>query len=301
MTLHPLEKLSIDSQAEIAKICTFISHCIEDLGKDGAIIGLSGGLDSAVTAALVVKSMGAEKVLLVNLPERDSKPIHQRHARQFAKELGTSFEIHRITKMVRASGAYKLLPLRFIPTRRLRNKAVDYGRSHFLKHQGEELLADRLTPEKNSWIAKGNAYAVMKHRQRMVKLYQIAEIRNLMVVGAANKTEWLTGTFSKWGVDHCADVMPCVHLYRTQLEQLAVSLGVPEYIRSKAADPDIIPGSLNKEHLLGGFSVTDQILYNLEKGLSPTDLYTEFPKQIVNNVTRLYHNSAPMRESPYHL
>ena len=104
------------------------------------------------------------------------------------------------------------------------------------------LLADRLHPEPNSWLAKGNAYAVAKHRMRMVMIYQYAEIHGLMVVGAANRTEWLTGTFSKWGIDHCADIMPLLHLYRSQLEVVAKHIHVPESIRTKAADPDVMPG-----------------------------------------------------------
>jgi NAD+ synthase len=63
-----------------------------------------------------------------------------------------------------------------------------------------------------------------------------------MVVGAANRTEWLTGTFSKWGIDHCADIMPLLHLYRSQLEKIAEYIHVPEPIRKKAADPDVMPG-----------------------------------------------------------
>ncbi|MHA1483072.1 MAG: NAD(+) synthetase, partial [Candidatus Heimdallarchaeaceae archaeon] len=55
----------------------------------------------------------------------------------------------------------------------------------------------------------------------MVKIYQYANQHNLMVVGAANKTEWLTGTFCKWGVDHCADIMPVIHIYRSHLEEIA--------------------------------------------------------------------------------
>ena len=135
-----------------------------------------------------------------------------------------------------------------------------------LKDDTEGLLALRFHPGAGTWVAKGAAYAIAKHRTRMVIVYQYAEVHNLMVAGAANRTEWLTGTFSKWGVDHCADVMPLLHLYRSQLECLAEYIGVPDRIRNKAADPDIMPGINDKGMLLGDFNTADHILYGIEQG-----------------------------------
>ena len=308
-------KQPFDPELEQRKINNLIKSALNLLHRDGAIIALSGGLDSAVTAALTVKALGKDRVLAINLPERDSKPIHQQHAKRMAKHLDIAFKRIRITNAVKTIGAYKLLPLRIIPSRKLRNKAVDYGKKHFLNHHGEHLLENRLDPPKNSWIARGNAYAIAKHRIRMVKIYQLAELQNLMVVGAANRTEWLTGTFSKWGVDHCADVMPIVHLYRSEVEILAKFLNIPDWILMKSADPDIIPGDINKEQLLGGFKQTDEILRTVENYFNKIqstswlkyrtdlkeELYKTFQKDDVDNILALFENSAHMRESPFHL
>ena len=79
-----LQELEIN----IPKICNeieiLIRNTMNELGRDGAVVGLSGGLDSAVTATLTVRSLGAKRVHLINLPEKDSKPIHKKHAKEVA-------------------------------------------------------------------------------------------------------------------------------------------------------------------------------------------------------------------------
>ncbi|NPD87744.1 MAG: NAD(+) synthase [Asgard group archaeon] len=297
-----LQELKINIPAICTEIETLIRTTMKELGKDGAVVGLSGGLDSAVTATLTVKSLGAERVQLFNLPEKDSKPIHKKHANELAKHLGVKLKTKKITALVKAAKGYRLLPIGFIPSRRLRCFIVRKSKSKILSEEEEEnLLAGRLQPEAKSWIAKGNAYAVTKHRMRMVILYQYAEINNLMVVGAANKTEWLTGTFSKWGVDHCADVMPLIHIYRSQLELIAEYLEVPKFIREKYADPDVMPGIDNKGELLGGFSIVDQILVASDNGFTTAELYDSYGKKNVEQVLTLKKLSKQMRESPYQI
>lgn len=297
-----LHELELDIPSVCTKIENLIINTMEELGRDGAVVGVSGGLDSAVTATLTVRSLGSKNVYLFNLPEKDSKPIHKKHAKELAMQLGVKLKTKSITRLVKAAKGYRLLPIGFIPSRRLRSFIVRKSKSKILsKEEEEKLLAIRLKPKAKSWIAKGNAYAVTKHRMRMVVLYQYAELNNLMVVGAANKTEWLTGTFSKWGVDHCADIMPLIHIYRTQLEQIAEYLEVPSFIREKYADPDVMPGIDNKGQLLGSFSLVDQILVSTENGLTISELYDMFGKKSVEQVLTLKKLSKQMRESPYHI
>jgi NAD+ synthase len=138
-----------------------------------------------------------------------------------------------------------------------------------------------------------------KHRLRMLLLYQQAEISNLMVVGAANRTELMTGTFSQWGCDQCADVMPLIHLYRSQLYPLARYLQLPKVIVEKAADPDIMPGVDDKEALLGSFLEADRILIGLEKGVGRQELSRSYGVAAVDQIVSLVELSRPMRESPY--
>jgi NAD+ synthase len=296
-----LQGLHIHPQTVCQEIEELIQSTMKNLNRDGAVVGVSGGLDSAVAAALTVRSLGAEKVHLLNMPDRDSKPIHRKHAKQLAKHLGLQLTIKSITPILRAAGSYRLLPIGYLPGQKVRSKLVNYGKSKFLINQGDQLLAERLQPKRNSWVSKGIAYAIAKHRIRMVVLYQYAEPHNLMVVGAANRTEWLTGTFSKWGVDHCADVMPLIHLYRSQLETLAEYIQVPDNIRTKAADPDVMPGIDDKGILLGGFTAVDKILYALEMKVDQYQIFQEYGKENVERIMKLWELSKHMRESPYQI
>jgi NAD+ synthase len=163
------------------------------------------------------------------------------------------------------------------------------------------VLAARLKPQPHSLVAKGNAYATIKHRMRMAMLYHHAEIGKLMVAGAANKTEWLTGTFVQWGCDQCADVMPVLHLYRSQVETLADHLGLPEPIRKKPADPDVMPGVEDKGKLLSSFAQADAILWGLENGVEVEALAAHFGQEEVERIQSLYELSAHMRKVPYGL
>ncbi|MGD8634488.1 MAG: NAD(+) synthase [Anaerolineales bacterium] len=293
--------LKISAAEQARQIEEFIRSVKDTVENDGLLIGLSGGLDSAVAAFMAVRAVGANQVHLLNLVERDSNPAHQRDAQFIADELDIDLMSEDITTLLKQMGAYRLLPISRLPTRRLRAGLVDVGRRLLGLSEADKILQARLHPKKNSFISRGNAYAMAKHRLRMIVLYQHAEINNWLVVGAANRTEWLTGTFSKWGCDHCADLMPLLHLYRTQIEQLAVYVGVPARIREKTADPDVLPGINDKEALLGSFSMTDQILMQIESGASQDEIAVDYNIERVDKIFELHHLSEPLRKIPYHL
>jgi NAD+ synthase len=291
-------RLTIDPEATTGEIVAFLQRQWSVLGKDGAILGLSGGMDSAIAAYLSARAMGRENVRLLNLPERDSKRVHRQHAQLIADKLGIQLEIRDITPILDEIGVYKLMPGGSVAGRRVKSLAVKFGKT-LQGLDAKSILKARLRPEPDSLTARGNAYAMAKHRVRMLLLYQEADVSNLMVVGAANKTEFMTGTFSQWGCDRCADVMPLLHLYRSQLHPLAEFLGVPEVIVEKAADPDVMPGVDDKAELLGSFDVADRILIGLEEKLSREELCQQFGKEIVDRIAKLVTLSEPMRESPY--
>jgi NAD+ synthase len=293
-----LERLTIDPAAVAAQIERLLRNTLQQTERSGALLGLSGGLDSAVVAYLAARALGPDKVTALNLPDRDSKALHQQHAQHIADQLGIHLQTRDITPMLEALGVYDLLPIGSLPGQRLKQLAVALAKSLTGLGRAEDMLAARLRPQANSLLAKANAYAMAKHRLRMLLLYQHAEIEGAMVVGAANRTEWLTGTFALWGCDHCADVMPIIHLYRSQLPSLAAYLGVPQSVVSKPADPDMWPGAVDKEPL-GSFAVTDQILWGLENGVERGQLVGAFGQDAVRRIERLYELSRPMREVPY--
>lgn len=207
----------------------------------------------------------------------------------------------KISPTLRKLGVYRLLPLRFIPGRKLKTIAIEFGKREFLSQTNGEFLSTRLGSSGGPWVARGNAYICAKHRVRMVLLYKEAEQSRGLVIGAANKTEWMTGTFTQWGCDHCADVMPILHLYRSQLILLAEHLGLPEEIRIKKADPDVLPGLDDKGELLGSFQDADLILWGLENQIPVEDLVGNFGAEKVNYIQTLVQNSSHYRETPYSL
>jgi len=290
--------------------CTQISSYIEEkrlqLNRDGVIIGYSGGLDSTVAAYLTVKGVGREKVTLFNLPDKDSKEIHRKDAEEVAKLLDVEFQVMEITPILEQVGIYDMIPFDKLLDERFVKAMESYSkRSKETKHsqinRNQNFITERFNVRPNSLPAKINAYGAAKHRIRKVLLYHQANIRNLMVVGAANRTELMTGTYVQWGCDHNADVMPIIHLYRTQLEQLVDYLGIPDRISNKPADPDIVPIKTDKGEWLGTFGKADIILWGLENGTSEEILSEEFGLESVALIKGLFENSRFMRESPYSL
>ncbi len=291
----------IDPDAAVDEITDFIKNKFIQLRRRKAIIGLSGGLDSSLTAILSARALGPDSIALYYLPERDSKPLHRQHARLMAEHLKINLKVVNITSSLRNLGVYRLLPLSLIPGQRLKARLIKFGKKQFLSDNEGELLSTRLSAEGGPWVARGNAYACAKHRMRSVFLYKEAERSRGLVIGAANKTEWMTGTFTQWGCDHCADLMPLLHLYRSQLLPLAAYLNLPPKILEKKADPDLLPGVDDKGELLGSFEIADNILWGLENGVSYNILSDRYGSENVDYIQLLVDNSAYFREAPYSL
>ncbi len=292
--------LSLDPVKTCKQVTEFIESQRKALNRDGVLIGLSGGLDSAVVAFLTSHSVEKKRIKFLYLPDKDSKTRHRKDALLIANCLNVPLEIKDITSILAETGVYELLPLRFAPGRKSKEILVRFGKAVERVNDGN-LLGTRLSPKPFSLPARGNAYGMIKHRIRMVMLYQYAEVRNLLVAGAANKTEILTGTFTQWGCDQCADIMPIAHIYRSQLVGLAEYLQIPERIRKKPADPDIIPGVDDKAKMIGSFEIVDQILWGLEQGTGEERLSEQFGQDIVSRVLFLYEKFRFMREIPFTL
>lgn len=88
----------------------FVAEACEARAAAGVVVGLSGGVDASVVAALAVRALGPSRVLGVLLPERDSDPASTRLALQLAEQLGVKHLTLRLTGALRKLGVYALAP-----------------------------------------------------------------------------------------------------------------------------------------------------------------------------------------------
>ena len=230
MTDIPFElpvELSIDTDVARRVIGEFIREQLRQAGFQRAVLGLSGGVDSALVAYLVAEAIGADKLHAVLMPYRSSSAASRSDAETVVADLGCSSELVEITAMV--DGYY----------------GADAGPG--------ASGTDGLTA---SALRRGNFAA----RMRMAVLYDRSVTWGGLVVGTGNKTESLIGYTTLFGDSACA-FNPIGDLYKSQVRQLAVAVGVPDAIIRKAPSADLWPGQTDESE--GGFSypVLDRLLF----------------------------------------
>ncbi len=264
------EAMQIDPAQVAGQIEEFIRRQVDLFQRDGVVVAMSGGLDSAVVASLATRALGPEKVQALLLPERDSSPDSKTDALLEIERLGLEHQEVDLTPMLSVMGIYGLTPLRFLGVRSLKAAIVQHQHRVQAKALGElpfraGLLGTRDLGEQKSLIDAGNAYSRVKHRMRMVTLYYYADLENRLVLGTTNKSETSVGYVVKWG-DNVADVEPLLALYKTQVRQLASYLGVSERIVNKAPSPDLIPGIVDGLALGMDYETLDRILWAMDQG-----------------------------------
>ena len=309
-----MEKLKINPQAETVKIEKFISTQLKDLGKDGVVLGLSGGLDSSVCAYLCTRVLSRDKILTLILPEKDNNPLNMEHAKLIANTLQLPTKTINLTSFLEQIGVYKL----FTDEERSNKEKVEKlikGLTKVLKTQSlfttgmsfqydgkfglkEKLERKLLLPYSNKFFAL--TYA--KVRLRMLLLYYYAALNNYLVIGTTDKSEWTVGFYDKYG-DGANDITLLRHLYKTQIRQLASYLGVPKEIIQKPSSGDLI-AKLPNEVIMGfTYEQLDQILYGLEKGMSDQNIAGEvgIDKGSVQTIKTAITIEQVKREMPRHL
>ena len=297
-------EMEIDAAEISRRLEDFLRSHVEKLERGGTILGLSGGVDSAVAAALCARAVGPEKTLALIMPEKDSKKEHIDDALKFAGELGIEARLIDITPYLKKLNVYRLLPVKWLPlTKRLEGALVRKACDFYTSRTGQSPFAVGLSGFKGksfaSFLQKGTAYYRVKHRLRMVLLYLHAEIENRLVVGAANRTEYSIGFFVQHGCDDAVDVMPLLGLYKSQVFQLGRHLGVPSRILEKPPSPDIIPGMVDEDAIGMPYAQLDLILLALEKGWSASDTAAALGVEDsrVGYVRDLIDRSAHMRQT----
>lgn len=296
------DELKIEPAPVAEQLEAFIRQQVEGFRRDGAVLGLSGGVDSAVVATLAARALGPHKVLGLFMPERDSEPQSRRDALAVAEKLSVTWREIDLTPLLSLAGIYGTVPLRALGARRVQAWAVRRFYERYARAFGESPLLRVLQGTKGkhtAWLDKGTAYHRIKHRMRMTMWYYHGEMENRLVLGCANRTEELTGFFVKYG-DSAADIAPIAGLYKTQVRQLAQYLEVPQQVITKAPSPDLLPG-ITDEYILGlTYDLLDRILVRLVKGQKREAIARELdiPPGQVDYVGELIRRSEHMRELP---
>ncbi|MCX8185137.1 MAG: NAD+ synthase [Sulfolobales archaeon] len=248
--------LRIDEARTAEAIIDFIRSYISKTNTSGVVLGLSGGTDSSVLAALAVEALGVDRVTALFMYEKETSSRSAHDAETIASLLKL-----RLVKLDLTSS------IEFI-----------------LKSFGDSY---EIAPR----VAKGN----VKARLRMVMLYYLANKTNSLVLGSSDRSEWLIGYFTKWG-DGAADLYPLINLYKTQVRLLGDYLGVPEHICWKPSSPDLWPGHRAVDELGVDYDIIDPVLYlYVDRGLRveeisrATKVDLEAVKTIVSRIPASEH------------
>jgi len=275
--------LAIDPAAEVERIVLSLRHSVQKvLRRYGAVVGVSGGVDSAVVLALCVRAFGPAKVIAVMMPDQDSSPQSEQLAREAARQCGVEPVLENVTPALQGFGCYRrrdeaikrVFP-EFDPDRGYKAKIVlpqnlleentlNVFALTIVTPQGEERSATLPAREFLQIVAASN----FKQRTRMTALYYHAELHNFAVIGTANKNEHDQGFFVKYG-DAAVDVKAIGHLYKTQVYQLAEYLGVPSAIRKRPPTSDTYSAPCTQEEFFFRlpFEVMDSLWYAQEHGV----------------------------------
>lgn len=258
--------LKIDPAQEEQKIQAFLRSSLKDLNKNGAVIGLSGGLDSSTVAFILKKVLPKNKIFALILPERDSDPKNIEHARLVAKTLNLETIEINITEILEKIGVYKLMPEAHLGKEKIESIITNLGKAiktPSLFTTGYSQIYGTQKGLLANIVSRFTAFAFPKVRLRMIFLYYYAMLKNFAVIGTTDKSEWTIGFFDKYG-DGAHDISPLRHLYKTQIRKLAEYIGVPKEIIQKPSSGDLIAG-LPNEVLIGlSYEKLDQILYGLD-------------------------------------
>jgi NAD+ synthase len=277
--------LELDAAKEVEKIASTLRKVISRVFlRRGAVVAISGGIDSSVTAALCVRALGRERVLGLLLPERESSGETEGLSRLLAKHLGIETACENISPILDAAGCYRRRD------EAIREVIPEYGEGYkckivlpgildgesfsffsviALSPDGKE-IRKRLTPSAYLGVVAATNF---KQRARKMMEYYHADRLNYAVAGTPNRLEYDQGFFVKQG-DGAADIKPIAHLYKTQVYQLAEFLGIPEKIRKRPPTTDTysLPQSQEEFYFSLPYGKMDLCLYGKNHGFRPEEV-----------------------------
>ena len=277
--------MRIDPRLEAERIGSEIRRVVlGDLRRRGAVVGVSGGIDSSVVAALCSRALGPEHVLGLLMPERDSSSDALRLGGLLAGQLGIQHVVEDIAGTLAALGCYERLD------EAVRMVFPDYGDGWRCKIVLPPLLeGDRLNVAQLVVIDPGGhesrsrmssaAYLQLvaatnfKQRTRMSMAYYHADRLNYAVAGTPNLVEYDQGFFVKQG-DGAADFKPIAHLYKTQVYALAAYLEIPQEIQARPPTTDTYSLAQTQEEFYFAlpFREMDLCLWAMDHGVPAAEV-----------------------------
>ena len=310
------DALEIDPAAETERILAFLRDTVHHaMRRHGAVVGVSGGVDSSVVLALAVRAFGPGRVVAIMLPERDSDPESERLARDVARRFGVEPALEDMTPALEGFQCYqrrdeairRVFPgydpgsgdkARItLPQGLLERDGFNVPSLTVIGPPGE---ASSRTPGRSEYL-QIVAATNFKQRSRMAMLFYHAESRHFAVVGTANKNEHDQGFFVKFG-DGGADVQPIVHLYKTQVYRLAEFLGVPKEIRRRPPTSDTYAaGSTQEEFFFRLPFATMDLLWSAQERNVPVEDVAREAGLTAEQVQRAFHDFERKRRTTEYL
>lgn len=312
--------LTIDPAIETDRLVAEMRKTVQKmLRRRGAVIGVSGGVDSAVVLALAVRAFGPQRVCALTLPEKDSEVESTDLAHCVAAHYGVTLVTEEITAVLDGFGCYqrrdeaiqRIFPeydaaigykaKLVLPQNLLDKDSLNVFSLAVVAPDGTETVKHLPLHEYLQIVAASN----FKQRTRMAMLYYHAEQRNYAVIGTANKNEHDQGFFVKYG-DGGVDVRPIAHLLKTQVYQLAEYLNVPAEIRERPPTTDTYSAHQSQEEFFFRipFHVMDLLWIAQEQNVPVAEVAQEMslkPEQVeraFNDFKRKRRTTAYLRKPP---
>lgn len=255
-----------DPERVTAQLVDDIRDAARRFRRVGAVVALSGGIDSSTSVGLAVRALGAGRVRAISLPDKESSSGTVGYAQEVADAFGVRLEVREITAPLAALGAYDdrlAVVRRHVPD--FDDEAGDRFSVEFDPAAGEAgrlqrftLNVERASGAESYRLGGRDFLTIMaatnqKQRMRMLSAYRIADEANLLVIGTSNRPEIEQGFFVKHG-DGCGDVFPLRFLLKSQVYDVAEVVGVPQSVIERAPTTDTFSAEQTQEAYFYGTS-----------------------------------------------
>ena len=296
-----LNELNKDTEMIAKIIGVFIKDQIVTFKKKGIVIGVSGGVDSAVLLALAVQELGKENVFGLLLPEKESSPLSTSLGAEVCESLDVKYEEVPISPILESLDIYgkkdqiikrtcpeydpEIHKTALVLPDFLNTGSVNVPYIMLVKN-GESFAQHRLKAK--DYLELIGLQGV-KQRSRMLVQYMYAEKMNYIVGGTTNKTELALGQFVKYG-DGGVDIEPLADCYKTTVYALAKFLNVNEEIIQRPPSADTWSHYTSDQDFYWRMpiQVLDQLLYGQERQLSLEIIEdnTELPRETIQRALK---------------